>query len=66
MNKYILYYKHMEMPPEHTTCVSRWANTEKEAIKLLTGKAAKIGETVTNKKGAQIKVVMVEQLNIDE
>jgi len=56
----------MEMPPEHTTCVSRWANTEKEAIKLLTGKAAKIGETVTNKKGAQIKVVMVEQLNIDE
>jgi hypothetical protein len=66
MNKYILYYKHMEMPPEHTTCVSRWANTEKEAIKLLTGKAAKIGETVTNKKGAQIKVVGVEQLNIDE
>jgi hypothetical protein len=62
MNKYILYYKHLDMPPEHTTCVSRWANTEKEAIKLLTGKVSKIGDTVTNKKGAHIKVISVEQI----
>jgi hypothetical protein len=66
MNKYIIYYKHLEMPPEHTTCVSRWANTEKEAIKLLTGKVSKIGDTVTNKKGAQIKVISVEQISNDE
>jgi len=56
----------MDMPPEHTTCVSRWANTEKEAIKLLTGKSSKVGDTVTNKKGAQIRVISVEQISNDE
>jgi len=62
MNRYVIYYKNLEMPPEHTSCVSKWANTKKEAIKFVTNKAAKIGEVAVNKKGARVRVIGVEEI----
>jgi len=62
MNQYVIYYKNLEMPPEHTSCVSKWANTEKEAIKFVTHKASKVGDISVNKKGAKLKVIGVERI----
>ena len=62
MKNYILYYKHNDMNPDYTGSKSLWAKDEKTAMKLLTGKVTKMGQWVSNKRGAAIKVTNIEEL----
>tara|TARA_R100001163_G_C5068470_1_gene208844 strand:+ start:2339 stop:2497 length:159 start_codon:yes stop_codon:yes gene_type:complete len=52
----------MDMPPDYTGMKTIWAHDAKAALKTFTGKVCKLGDTVTRKNGATIKITDIEQL----
>jgi len=62
MNQYEIIYKHMDMHPDYTGYCLKWARDKAQAIKYLAPKKPDKSGYTTNKKGARIKIIEVNQL----
>lgn len=60
--QYYIKYKHGDMNPEYTGSRILWASDEKKALQLLTGRKTKVGEWTTNKRGALLKIISIEEV----
>ena len=61
-DKFFIQYKHDDMNPDYTGSKSIWANDEKAAMKQMLGRNGKVGEWLTNKKGARIQITSIAKI----
>ena len=60
--QYYIKYKHADMNPDYTGSKSLWASSESQALQLLTGRKTKVGQWTTNKRGAMLQVISIEEV----
>ena len=50
------------MNPDYTGSKTLWASSESQALQLLTGRKTKVGQWTTNKRGAMLQVISIEEV----
>lgn len=62
MKQYYIEYKRNDMPPDYTGAALKWANNEKDAVRLMLKKAKEKDGTCVFKRGGSGKILSVTEL----